>query len=111
MIIYHVYEDFANSDGGDHCVQKFVRSYKECMEIIHKTDKRTKLIKHTQAWVEKWTFEVQRHQNYEGTGQANDIERDYEAYWHIEKLNLKLDKQSICNALNTWAHTDECYHS
>ena len=111
MIIYHVYEDFTNSDAGDHCVQRFVRSYKECMKIIHKTDKRIKLIKHTQAWVEKWMFEVQRYQEYEGTGQIGDTERDYLAYWHIEKLHLKLDKQSICDALNTWPHRDECYNS
>ena len=110
MIIYHVYEDaIANTDGMDDCVQRFVRSFAEAKALMKKHDKNPRLIKHTKARVEKWTFQVVRHQDYEGTGQPGDIERDYIGYWHIEKMHLEWNKNAICQALNTWPLTDECY--
>ncbi len=114
MIIYHVYEDaIANTDGMDDCVQRFVRSFAEAMALIKKHDKSPKLAKHTKPIVkndiERWTFRVERHQEYVGTGQPGDVELDYEGFWHIEKLNLEWNKNSVCYALNVWPLTDECY--
>jgi len=118
MNIYHVYEDLQNADvslsGGTS--QKFVRNLQEAKQFIKDTEDGSVRLHAGDVETGRWIYKGKRTPDDFRAFKPEPGEPDPDKptpqpiTWYIQRMELSLDKNNICMALNYWPCDAENYY-
>lgn len=118
MNIYHVYEDLENADvnlsGG--ILQKFVRNLQEAKQFIKEYEEGKVRLHAGDVETGRWIYKGSRTPYDERLVFPEPGDPDPEkptpqpVTWYIQRMELMLDKDNICMALNYWPRDAENFY-